>query len=404
MPGCTVQVSAGAWLYTGYAAPGSIIAVGKADSTITFTSLSDTVPGFWVCIAFFPHTISTARLSYVTVEYAGSGGGPDCAVLVEGCAIKMDHCTLRKNAKYGVYAATGGYFDDFTDNTIMTSGEYPLRIKADKVRTLGAGNVLTGNTKDGILVRGENVSTTGTWLNHGVPYVIDGDVSVSDAANHPVLTIAAGTKLMLRPATEFYVGYGVPGGLIADGTAGQITFTSSVNPPSPGDWARLSFYSNSMDSQCRLKDCKVEYGGYDDFGDIYIADCTPTVVGCDIGYSSAYGIYLNGSEYPDTATLRANNTFHDYVLGDIRVPGGGVEETPSGEVRARNAATVVRGVLFLPEASSRKPQAASWLLDISGRTVAELRPGPNDVRSLAPGVYFIRSTADSKPTRFVLIR
>jgi hypothetical protein len=46
-------------------------------------------------------------------------------------------------------------------------------------------------------------------------------------------------------------------------------------------------------------------------------------------------------------------------------------------------------VLFVPVTSDRKPQAASWLLDISGRKVLDLSPGPNDVRALAPGVYFV---------------
>jgi hypothetical protein len=51
--------------------------------------------------------------------------------------------------------------------------------------------------------------------------------------------------------------------------------------------------------------------------------------------------------------------------------------------------TVIRGVLFLPEAASHKPKAAR-LLDAAGRKVMELRPGANDVRALAPGVYFVR--------------
>jgi hypothetical protein len=57
-------------------------------------------------------------------------------------------------------------------------------------------------------------------------------------------------------------------------------------------------------------------------------------------------------------------------------------------------------VLFLSEASGLKPQAASWLLDITGRKVLDLLPGPNDVRALAPGVYFVREepqAASSKP-------
>ncbi|MCX6843958.1 MAG: hypothetical protein NTX53_16975, partial [candidate division WOR-3 bacterium] len=52
-------------------------------------------------------------------------------------------------------------------------------------------------------------------------------------------------------------------------------------------------------------------------------------------------------------------------------------------------ATILRGVLFLPEAPSHRPQDAS-LLDISGREVMGLKAGENDVSRLSPGVYFVR--------------
>jgi DNA-binding beta-propeller fold protein YncE len=55
----------------------------------------------------------------------------------------------------------------------------------------------------------------------------------------------------------------------------------------------------------------------------------------------------------------------------------------------RAGASVVRGVLFLP-ASGNGRRANSELLDITGRRVLVLRPGPNDVSGLADGVYFVR--------------
>jgi YVTN family beta-propeller protein len=67
--------------------------------------------------------------------------------------------------------------------------------------------------------------------------------------------------------------------------------------------------------------------------------------------------------------------------------------------------TVVRGVLFLPKAASLKPHATS-LLDISGRKVLDLLPGPNDVRALAPGVYFVREAqaqAQAQAVRKVIV-
>jgi hypothetical protein len=50
--------------------------------------------------------------------------------------------------------------------------------------------------------------------------------------------------------------------------------------------------------------------------------------------------------------------------------------------------TIVRGVI---QVDSRQHTAYSAeLLDISGRKVLDLTPGPNDVSRLAPGVYFVR--------------
>jgi hypothetical protein len=78
------------------------------------------------------------------------------------------------------------------------------------------------------------------------------------------------------------------------------------------------------------------------------------------------------------------------------LPPVAVEETPKARVRTSNATTVVRGVLFLPRGSdfpvamNRGLEASLTLLDATGRRVMVLRPGANDVRSLAPGVYFVR--------------
>jgi hypothetical protein len=49
-------------------------------------------------------------------------------------------------------------------------------------------------------------------------------------------------------------------------------------------------------------------------------------------------------------------------------------------------------VLSLP---SVECPARSVLLDASGRAVAQLAPGANDVTRLAPGVYFVRQTTSN---------
>ncbi|MBM3323048.1 hypothetical protein FJY69_06190 [candidate division WOR-3 bacterium] len=87
------------------------------------------------------------------------------------------------------------------------------------------------------------------------------------------------------------------------------------------------------------------------------------------------------------------NEFWCYTPG-----AAGVEEDTTFDAsRLTPGATIVRSVLSLRPSSSLLPsgegkvRGTSMLLDAAGRRVMELLPGPNDVRRLAPGVYFVRS-------------
>jgi YVTN family beta-propeller protein len=68
----------------------------------------------------------------------------------------------------------------------------------------------------------------------------------------------------------------------------------------------------------------------------------------------------------------------------IRDPDGIGQQEAVGRP-ARGGPTVARASLVLPG------KQGTLLLDIAGRRVMELLPGENDVRGVAPGVYFVRS-------------
>ncbi len=80
----------------------------------------------------------------------------------------------------------------------------------------------------------------------------------------------------------------------------------------------------------------------------------------------------------------------------------GTEEAPDAEHRTvrlgtlgptpNRGATIVHGMLNLQSATCSL-HSEVVLLDISGRKVLDLEPGPNDVSHLTPGVYFLRSTS-----------
>jgi hypothetical protein len=87
--------------------------------------------------------------------------------------------------------------------------------------------------------------------------------------------------------------------------------------------------------------------------------------------------------------------FGDPALRIRYLPLTGVEEKVRSEVRrVKERQTIVRRVLFLPV---RPFTLHSSLVDLSGRRVALLGPGSNDVRHLAPGVYFVRAVGCEPP-------
>ena len=97
------------------------------------------------------------------------------------------------------------------------------------------------------------------------------------------------------------------------------------------------------------------------------------------------------------------------TLGGVIGAGIGVvaigEIAPTLESRAARVATVIAGVTFgggLGAASG--VLASGQLLDINGRRVLELTPGENDIRSIAPGVYFVRPHDVAQTTKVVVQR
>jgi YVTN family beta-propeller protein len=82
---------------------------------------------------------------------------------------------------------------------------------------------------------------------------------------------------------------------------------------------------------------------------------------------------------------------------------GGVEEPMSDERGMMIARpTVIRGVLNL-QAAVYNLQSEIVLLSVDGRKAMNLRVGANDVRTIPPGVYFVRNCTDAKVIKILLV-
>jgi hypothetical protein len=155
-----------------------------------------------------------------------------------------------------------------------------------------------------------------------------------------------------------------------------------------GGWTAAVFRHSTP--TCELRFCqRTNSGPWSD--QVSIADNEP--------YSSRPGVKWLYESMGAFAVAYVSNTSPvergAYFVRSDRPYGLAEQRRPQASSRA-SLATVVRGVLFLPEASSLKPQAAS-LMDICGRRVLELHPGANDVSRLSPGLYFVRAV-NRKPS------
>lgn len=107
-------------------------------------------------------------------------------------------------------------------------------------------------------------------------------------------------------------------------------------------------------------------------------------------YHTAHDTFGNLTMSLVTRTTRMTAACIATLAGPHHSAGAteGQEPPPAGR---RPDATVISGVLLMPGDRGPGTENRTALLDVSGREVIRVKPGPNDVNALAPGIYFIRA-------------
>lgn len=140
----------------------------------------------------------------------------------------------------------------------------------------------------------------------------------------------------------------------------------------------------------------IGYCGSTDNGQTWSAETTLTTA-AGMG-TSALAAAGSGAHL----TLYDNRDGNFEIYYKRNLTAGGLEERENSEVRKVEGGTsIVHGVLHL-QSAIHNLQSEIALLDISGRKVLGLAPGPNDISGLTPGVYFVREPSSVGVRKVVL--
>jgi hypothetical protein len=115
------------------------------------------------------------------------------------------------------------------------------------------------------------------------------------------------------------------------------------------------------------------------------------------GAAQAVGTDSEGCIYLTGRTKFTEFSIYDWLTIKYPPAPSGVEADKSDVGSSPMGQTICRGVLSIGDGRQKTVDRAD-LLDITGRKVKDLLAGENDIRHLAPGVYFVRTAGSGERT------
>lgn len=176
-PGVVIQFgeNAGLGIYDG----GTLNAIGTETEPIVFSGESD-IRGWWRGIHLETRSVNN-RLEHVRIEDAGSNYVYCCnekaSLFLKGAKIALKDVYMNNGGGFGLLANGDTAFDMYSNIRIETHQDYPVRMSPDLLSALdGTASDYSGNDKDFVFVTGEDISTSTSWLQLNVPYLLEGRV------------------------------------------------------------------------------------------------------------------------------------------------------------------------------------------------------------------------------------
>ena len=245
-PGVEVSFAQFAGLFVSQS--GVLRAVGAQGNPVVFRGQTEE-RGSWQGLSFLAAPSSDNRLEHVEIHHAGPDSNNTGALaLSNGTRLTVTNTTISESPNFAISVEASEL--TLSASTLADNGA-ALRIPNATVPGIGEDNVFQNNTRNVVVVTGDNLSANATWRDVGIPYHPEGWLHVqADLTLNPGVTIAMAKDTSIAVQTT--------GSLRAEGTAAApITFTGQQ--AEVGYWQGLSIQSKASSNVC--DHCIVEYGG-----------------------------------------------------------------------------------------------------------------------------------------------
>ena len=162
-------------------------------------------------------------------------------------------------------------------------------------------NTASGNALNAVVIQSGFMSISFAWPNGGLPYLLDGSVTLSAGYT---LTVPAGATVKFMPGASLTIN----GTLVAGDLSGSpAAFTSlrddeyggdtnnngATSSPAPGDWGRI--YLTASSAASRLHNCVIRYGGTGTNVSelLRLETSSAEIRSCTIARSATRGVYIH---------------------------------------------------------------------------------------------------------------
>ncbi len=255
--GVELRFKENAYINVGYYHPGELIAVGRVDAPITFTSAGGEESGAWMGIKLWKRAV--ARFDHVVFERGGRELDRGVLFANGGARLSIVHSTFRGNRAGAVLYGRDLYLEAFENNT-FADNERALVISPSNLERVDTSNLFEGGRVE---VKAGSITRDTRWRALEVPVELMGDILVTSGAT---LTIEAGARLQVRDGFHLDVGeelgtlarvredededeaLDVSGALMMNGTPERPITMTGVVEDRRGTWSSIVIHGTARSS------------------------------------------------------------------------------------------------------------------------------------------------------------